>query len=124
MGDHAKTDVVWAIGRVFLARPDLHNAFNEVMIAEITEAFAELGKRDDVRVIILAGEGKSFCAGGDIHWMKKMVGRGATHDVYHCSVSSAIAWQRAGGMVHARVAMPRYHRLALIRSRSSGSTRR
>lgn len=56
-----------------LLRPDLHNAFNEVMIAEITEAFRKLGKRDDVRVIVLSGEGKSFSAGGDIHWMKKMV---------------------------------------------------
>jgi methylglutaconyl-CoA hydratase len=59
---------------VTLSRSELHNAFNEVMIAEITEAFRELGKRDDVRVIVLAGEGKSFSAGGDINWMKKMVG--------------------------------------------------
>jgi len=57
-----------------LSRADLHNAFNEVMLAEITTAFAELGQRDDVRVIVLSGEGKSFSAGGDIHWMKKMVG--------------------------------------------------
>jgi len=94
------------------------------MITEITEAFAKLGQRDDVRVIVLAGEGKSFSAGGDIRWMKKMVGRGAADDVCRCSVSSAIEWQRAGGTVHARVAMPKCHRLALIRSRSSESTRR
>ncbi len=60
--------------RVTLARADLHNAFNEAMIAEITAAFVELGRREDVRVIVLSGEGKSFSAGGDIHWMKKMVG--------------------------------------------------
>lgn len=62
------------VATVTLARPELHNAFNEVMIAEITEAFRELGKRDDIRGAILAGEGKSFSAGGDINWMKKMVG--------------------------------------------------
>jgi len=62
------------VGRVVLARPDLHNAFNEVMIAEITKAFADLCKRDEIRVIVLAGEGKSFSAGGDINWMKRMVG--------------------------------------------------
>lgn len=62
------------VATVTLARPELHNAFNEVMIAEITEAFRELGRRDDVRVVMLAGEGKSFSAGGDINWMKKMVG--------------------------------------------------
>jgi methylglutaconyl-CoA hydratase len=59
---------------VTLARPELHNAFNEVMIAEITQVFREMSQRDDVRVVVLSGEGKSFSAGGDIHWMKKMVG--------------------------------------------------
>lgn len=58
---------------VTLHRPALHNAFNEVLIAEITEAFAFLGTNPDVRVIVLAAEGKSFCAGADIHWMKRMV---------------------------------------------------
>lgn len=59
---------------VTLTRPDLHNAFNEVVIAELTDAFRLLGEHGDVRSIVLAGEGKSFCAGADIHWMKKMVG--------------------------------------------------
>lgn len=63
-----------AVGRVMLNRPDLHNAFNEVLIAEITQAFDELGRRAEVRAIVLAGEGKSFCAGADVNWMKKMVG--------------------------------------------------
>jgi methylglutaconyl-CoA hydratase len=74
MGQFTRTEATKTSGRIALARLDLHNAFNEVMIAEITEAFVELGKRDDVRVIILAGEAKSFSAGRDIHWMKKMVG--------------------------------------------------
>jgi methylglutaconyl-CoA hydratase len=72
--EYIRTELARGHARIALARPDLHNAFNEVMIAEITAAFVELGKRDDVRVIVLAGEGKSFCAGGDIHWMKKTVG--------------------------------------------------
>lgn len=58
---------------VQLARAELHNAFNEVMIAEITDAFRGLSVRDDVRVVVLSGDGKSFSAGGDINWMKKMV---------------------------------------------------
>ena len=69
-----KIDCASGVGRVVLNRPVLHNAFNEVMIAEITQAFRELGGRDDVRVVMLSGEGKSFSAGGDINWMKKMVG--------------------------------------------------
>jgi len=71
--DFLKLNIDKAIARVTIVRPDLHNAFNEVVIAEITDTFRELGKRDDVRVIVLAGEGKSFCAGADINWMKKMV---------------------------------------------------
>lgn len=54
-------------------RPDVHNAFNEQMIAELTEVFESLGPDDDVRVVVLAGEGKSFCAGADLNWMQKMV---------------------------------------------------
>ncbi len=73
MPDFVRQSFENRIATTTLARPDVHNAFNEVMIAEITEAFRELGQRDDVRVVVLAGEGKSFSAGGDIHWMKKMV---------------------------------------------------
>lgn len=62
------------IATVILTRSELHNAFNEMMIAEIAGAFRKLGDREDVRVVVLAGEGKSFSAGGDINWMKKMVG--------------------------------------------------
>jgi methylglutaconyl-CoA hydratase len=59
------------IAHVTLARPERHNAFNEGLIAELTTAFITLGKDDSVRAIILAGEGKSFCAGADLDWMKR-----------------------------------------------------
>ena len=68
-----KKEQTSAIARVTLARAEVHNAFDEGMIAEITTAFEEFGRRDDVRVIVLAAEGKSFCAGADVHWMKRMV---------------------------------------------------
>lgn len=61
------------VTRITLSRPDLHNAFNEVVIEEVTAAFHAAGKDPAVRVVVLAGEGKSFCAGADIHWMKRMV---------------------------------------------------
>lgn len=73
MSEFTRIEESNAVARVTLARPDVHNAFNEEMIAEITAAFADLGRRDDVRVIVLAAEGKSFCAGADVHWMKRMV---------------------------------------------------
>jgi methylglutaconyl-CoA hydratase len=58
---------------VSLNRPDLHNAFNETLIAEISECFTRLGGDDNVQLVVLTGSGKSFCAGADINWMKKMI---------------------------------------------------
>jgi methylglutaconyl-CoA hydratase len=55
---------------IWLARPQIHNAFNEKMIAEISTAFQLAGSDSETRVIILRGEGKSFCAGADLNWMR------------------------------------------------------
>ncbi len=52
-----------------LNRPEKRNALSAQMIAELTDAAARLGPRDAVRVVILAAEGDSFCAGGDLDWM-------------------------------------------------------
>ena len=62
------------IARVTLNRPEVRNAFNEGLIAELTTAFAMLGQRQDLRAIVLAAEGKAFCAGADLNWMKAMAG--------------------------------------------------
>jgi methylglutaconyl-CoA hydratase len=62
------------IATVTLNRPDVRNAFNDAMIAEIAQAFAELGQNSEVRVIVLAASGPAFCAGADLGWMKKMAG--------------------------------------------------
>ncbi len=62
------------IATILLNRPEIRNAFNEVMIAELTDAFREAGKMDDIRVIMLKGEGKSFCAGADLNWMRDVSG--------------------------------------------------
>ena len=65
-------DIHRSIARVTLDRPGLHNAFDEDLIERITKAFTDLGASGDVRVIVLAGNGKSFCAGADLNWMKRM----------------------------------------------------
>jgi methylglutaconyl-CoA hydratase len=62
------------IATVTLNRPDVRNAFNEAMIAELTAAFEALNGRDDIRAVVLAANGKAFCAGADLNWMKKMAG--------------------------------------------------
>ncbi|MEM5276285.1 enoyl-CoA hydratase/isomerase family protein [Cupriavidus taiwanensis] len=62
------------VATVTLNRPDVRNAFNETVIAELTGAFRALGDMDEVRAIVLAGSGPAFCAGADLNWMKKMAG--------------------------------------------------
>jgi methylglutaconyl-CoA hydratase len=60
------------VARITLSRPEVRNAFNDAVIAELTEAFQSLGQRDDVRAIVLAAEGPAFCAGADLNWMRRM----------------------------------------------------
>src|SRR5256885_10751245 len=57
---------------LWLNRPDVRNAFNDTMIAELTAAFGELEQDPAVRAVVLAGRGKVFCAGADLNWMKRM----------------------------------------------------
>lgn len=59
---------VWTIS---LNRPKVHNAFNEEMIQEISNALEVLGTEPSVRTLILRGNGKSFCAGADLNWMQR-----------------------------------------------------
>jgi methylglutaconyl-CoA hydratase len=70
-----------AIGIVALNRPDVHNAFNDVLIAELTAACGTLGEDPDVRMVILTGNGPSYCAGADLNWMKKMAGYSRAQNV-------------------------------------------
>ena len=62
------------IARVTVNRPEVRNAFNEGLIGELTEAFHSLGRDPTLRAIVLAAEGKAFCAGADLNWMKAMAG--------------------------------------------------
>lgn len=62
-----------AVARVTLARPNVLNAFNSDVIAELFACFGELAEDDDLRAVVLAGEGKAFCAGADVSWMQASV---------------------------------------------------
>ena len=62
------------VARVTLNRPEVRNAFNETLIGELTQAFSTLGQDPALRAIVLAAEGKAFCAGADLNWMKAMAG--------------------------------------------------
>jgi methylglutaconyl-CoA hydratase len=58
------------LGIIWLNRPDIHNAFNEVMIQEVIDCVEEVNEKEDIRIMILRGRGKSFCAGADLNWMR------------------------------------------------------
>lgn len=62
------------VARVYLNRPEVRNAFNDGVIAELTQTFAALGADATLRCIVLGGHGKVFCAGADLNWMRAMAG--------------------------------------------------
>ncbi len=60
------------VARITLTRPEVRNAFNDEVIQQLKAAFETVGERDDVRAVVLAAEGPAFCAGADLHWMRRM----------------------------------------------------
>ncbi len=64
------------IATIWMNRPDLHNAFDEILIAELTAACIALDDDKDVRVVVLAGRGRSFSAGADLNWMRRAANNG------------------------------------------------
>jgi methylglutaconyl-CoA hydratase len=60
------------VAHVTLNRPEVRNAFNDEVIAELTQVFKQLGANPDVRAIVLSGNGPAFCAGADLNWMRRM----------------------------------------------------
>ena len=64
------------IANLMLNRPEKHNAMSAEMIAEITNIAKTLAADSSIRAVILSGSGKSFCAGGDLMWMKEQMAPG------------------------------------------------
>jgi methylglutaconyl-CoA hydratase len=60
------------VAHIALTRPDKHNAMNADLVAELTTAFEGIGADPRARCVVLTGEGPSFCAGGDLAWMREM----------------------------------------------------
>lgn len=59
------------IAQITLNRPDVHNAINDVLIQEFSDVLDKLAQDNSIRVVLLTGDGKSFCAGADIQWMQR-----------------------------------------------------
>jgi methylglutaconyl-CoA hydratase len=76
MTSYLQIEKAGKVATVRLNRPDKHNAFDELLIAELTQAFRDLASDPAVRVIVLAANGQSFSAGADLDWMKRMSAMG------------------------------------------------
>ena len=70
-----------ARARVVLARPEVRNAFNAELIAQVYDAFVTLGADPAVRVIVLQGDGPMFCGGADVNWMRASLDLGEDENV-------------------------------------------
>jgi methylglutaconyl-CoA hydratase len=69
------------VARITLTRAEVHNAFNEALIAELTAALDGVAQDPRVRVVVLAAQGPSFSAGADLNWMKAMAGYSRAENV-------------------------------------------
>ncbi|MDG2536150.1 enoyl-CoA hydratase-related protein [Dyella jiangningensis] len=76
MTDHIHIADLAGVRRITLNRPQVHNAFDDVLIAELSEALAAAGGDAAVRAVVLTGEGASFSAGADLNWMRGMASAG------------------------------------------------
>ena len=74
---------------VTLNRPEVRNAFDDVLISNLTRVLLDLDKDEAVRAVVLTGAGVSFSAGADLAWMKRMAGYG-----YEQNLADAGRWQR------------------------------
>lgn len=72
MSDMLLQSTVNGVHTITLNRPEIRNAFNDVLIGEIRTAFQAVSARTDVRCVLLAANGPAFCAGGDLNWMRRM----------------------------------------------------
>src|SRR6185295_15707395 len=69
---HVEIEQRGAVRWLWLNRPEVRNAFNDALIADIAAAFADVEASPDTRVVVVAGRGPSFCAGADLNWMRAM----------------------------------------------------
>ena len=70
--NHLKLSTHNGVHTITLARPEVRNAFNEAVIAELKQAFVQVAQDTTVRCVVLAAEGSAFCAGADLKWMRRM----------------------------------------------------
>lgn len=79
-----------AVATIALARPEVRNAFDETLIAELTAALAAIDGDDAIRAVVLRGAGPGFCAGADLGWMRRMAGYGRAENLADAAALAAM----------------------------------
>ena len=87
---HLEVERQNGVATVWMNRADKHNAFDETLIAELTDAARSLGDDADVRMVVLAGRGRSFSAGGDLDWMRRAAGYGFEQNLADANALAAM----------------------------------
>ena len=85
------------VATLTMNRPEVHNAFDDALIAALTEELRRLGSDERVRVVVLAGAGKSFSAGADLNWMRRMAGYSRDEN-YEDSMALALLMATLNGL--------------------------
>jgi methylglutaconyl-CoA hydratase len=81
------------VGTITFNRPEIHNAFNSTVIAEMSAAFSEMEIDPAIRVVILTGAGKSFCAGADLNWMRGVISQSFDENLAESNALADLFWQ-------------------------------
>jgi methylglutaconyl-CoA hydratase len=81
------------IGWITFNRPDIHNAFNSTLISEMSAAFSEMENDAAIRVVVLTGAGRSFCAGADLNWMRGVINQSFDENLAESNALADLFWQ-------------------------------
>ncbi len=81
------------VGWITFNRPEIHNAFNSTVIAEMSSAFTEIENDPAIRVVVLTGAGKSFCAGADLNWMRGVITQSFDENLAESNALADLFWQ-------------------------------
>lgn len=81
------------VATLTMNRPDVHNAFDDVMIAELRQALQQVAEHADARVLVLRANGKNFSAGADLNWMRSMATKNYQENVEDAGHLGALMWE-------------------------------
>ena len=90
--EHLRRSDEGAVATLTLARPESHNALNAALVGELTRLFEELTDDERVRVVVLEGEGRSFCAGADVGYMRETGGFSYTENLEDARRMAEMFW--------------------------------